>query len=257
LARALPVLERDVRIAGVAAGGSYITGELDEFSDLDLVLVVAPDATEAVNAARIDIARSLGRLLSGFTGEHVGEPRLIVCLYDAPLLHVDLKFVSLDDFPKRVEDPTVLFERDRALTRALAREPAVFPKPGAQWIEDRFWIWIHYAATKVSRGELFEAGDFLAFLRAQALAPLAAALKSENPRGVRRLEHAHPEHLADFDRTLAARTPQSCLDALTAAVALYRKLRDAAGAPHVERRAETEHAATAYLASLAKPLGRE
>ena len=83
LARALPILERDARFVGVAAGGSYITGELDEFSDLDLVLVVAPDATVAVSAVRLDVARSLGRLLSGFTGEHVGEPRLVVCLYDA------------------------------------------------------------------------------------------------------------------------------------------------------------------------------
>ena len=32
-----------------------------------------------------------------FTGEHVGESRVLICLYGPPLLHVDLKFVSLSD----------------------------------------------------------------------------------------------------------------------------------------------------------------
>jgi hypothetical protein len=31
-------------------------------------------------------------LLVGFTGEHVGEPRVLICLYGPPVLHVDLKF---------------------------------------------------------------------------------------------------------------------------------------------------------------------
>ncbi|NRS94850.1 hypothetical protein DFH40_002566 [Clostridium beijerinckii] len=44
---------------------------------------------------RIKIAESLGTLLSAFTGEHVGEPRLLICLCEPELLHVDLKFVSI------------------------------------------------------------------------------------------------------------------------------------------------------------------
>jgi hypothetical protein len=34
---------------------------------------------------------------SAFSGEHVGEPRALICLYGPPLLPVDLKFVSLSD----------------------------------------------------------------------------------------------------------------------------------------------------------------
>ncbi|MER7057532.1 MULTISPECIES: hypothetical protein [unclassified Streptomyces] len=34
--------------------------------------------------------------------------------------------------------------------------------PDLQWIEDRFWIWVHYGATKLGRGELFEVNGFLA-----------------------------------------------------------------------------------------------
>jgi len=229
-----------------------IAGQMDEFSDLDLVLAVAPAAVAEVSESRMDIARSLGSLLAGFTGEHVGEPRLLICLYKEPLLHVDLKFVSVDDFGDRVEDPVVLWERDSALTRAMGARPAVFPMPDAQWIEDRFWVWVHYAATKLGRGELFEVIDFIAFLRLQVLGPMAAVSKGHLPRGVRKLEQNLPEHVPAFDRTLAARQPESCAAALFAAIELYRDLRDAAAAATVIRRSEAEFEATAYLGAVAR-----
>ena len=46
-------------------------------------------------AQRKVLAGTLGHLLHAFTGEHVGEPRLLICLYGPELLHVDLKFMDL------------------------------------------------------------------------------------------------------------------------------------------------------------------
>jgi hypothetical protein len=53
----------------------------------------------------------MGNLLAAFTGEHVGEPRLLICLFADPLMHVDLKFISLGQLSSRVEDPVILWER--------------------------------------------------------------------------------------------------------------------------------------------------
>ena len=39
----LEKLKKDLRILGVAAGGSLILNNMDEYSDLDLVIVVDPD----------------------------------------------------------------------------------------------------------------------------------------------------------------------------------------------------------------------
>jgi hypothetical protein len=64
----------------------------------------------------------------------------------------------------------VLWEREGRLTTALAAGTAVYPAPA--WIEERFWIWVHYAAAKIGRGELCEVIDFLAFLRGTVLEPL-------------------------------------------------------------------------------------
>jgi hypothetical protein len=115
------------------------------------------------------IAASLGHLLAAFTGEHVGEPRVLICLYDNPLLHVDLKFVSLEDVCLRVEDPVVFWQRAGRVGHALIGEQAKFPAPDRRWIEDRFWVWVHYASARIGRGELFEAIDFLSFLRLNVL----------------------------------------------------------------------------------------
>jgi predicted nucleotidyltransferase len=131
-------LSTDARIVGVAAGGSYLTDSMDEFSDVDLVIAIEPSDYVAVLADRRSIAASLGHLLAAFTGEHVGEPRLLVCLYQGPLLDVDLKFVDLGDVANRVEDPAVLWEREGRLSQAIHEGRPEYPAPDPRWIEDRF-----------------------------------------------------------------------------------------------------------------------
>lgn len=255
LDRALPTLAADPRLVGVAAGGSYLAGTLDEWSDLDLVVAVEPAAYDAVMAERQAIAAGLGPLLVAFTGEHVGEPRLLVCLYGPPLLHVDLKFVRVEDAAERVEDPAVLWERDGRLTAALARGAARFPAPDPQWIEDRIWIWVHYVAGKVGRGELLEAVDALAFVRGLALGPLALASRGARPSGVRKIEQAAPDLAPRFHRTVARCEPRACLAALDEAIALYRVLRAELASPGLRRHDAAEEAAIAYVRAVAAGVG--
>ena len=252
---ALPRLAADPRLVGVAAGGSYVSGTLDEFSDLDLVIAVEPAAYDAVLADRHAIAAGLGDLLVAFTGEHVGEPRLLICLYGPRLLHVDLKFVRVGDLGERVEDPVVLVDRDGRLAAALATGAAHFPEPDPQWIEDRVWVWVHYVATKIGRGELLEAVDALAFIRGLALGPLALAAADARPMGVRRLERAAADLAPAFAGTVAPYDPAGCVAALEAAIALYRRLRDAAGATALRRHERAEAEAISYVRTIAARLG--
>lgn len=246
--RTVGILKQDDRIAGVALGGSYITGLMDEFSDLDFVVAVYPEHILQVMRERIEIIKKLGILLSAFTGEHVGEPRLVICLYDAPLLHVDFKFVSLADAGKRIEDPVILYQRDgKALTDAFSAEEASFPMPDLQWIEDRFWVWVHYGAGKIGRGELFEAIGHISFLRQTVIAPLILIRNGKLPRGVRKIETDAPDDLPQLLATVATHDPKSCIAALKTEAWLYIKLR----APYIGGtlivRDEAEKIAMAYL----------
>jgi predicted nucleotidyltransferase len=246
LISAIEHLEKDTRIAGVAAGGSFLSDTMDEFSDLDLVIVAEADQLESVLTDRHRIAGSLGRLLAGFTGEHVGEPRLFICLYDdSPILHVDLKFVSLQDVTKRVEDPCVLWERDGRFAEALAEGTAQYPLPNLQWIEDRFWVWIHYLTTKIARGELFEALDGLSFLRSVALGPMMLIKSGARPTGVRKIEQFAPEFSQDLEATVATHNAYEIFRALRVCIDLYRILR---GSPEsIAYNREAEKASMEYL----------
>jgi hypothetical protein len=247
VAEALPVLQDDARIVGLAAGGSFAQGGLDAHSDLDLVVAVEPAAHAAVLAGARDLAARLGPLLAAFTGEHVGEPRLLICLYGPPLLHVDLKFVALPDLAERVEEPVVLWQRETRMRRALDDGVARWPQPDLQWIEDRFWVWVHYFATKVARGELLEAVDGLAFLRGIALGPLVAVATGHRAQGVRRSETRAGSWLPALYATVAVPDRASCLAAIHAAVTLYRTLRHALAPADLVRRGDAERESMLFL----------
>ncbi|HEY41773.1 MAG TPA: aminoglycoside 6-adenylyltransferase [Dehalococcoidia bacterium] len=218
-------LKNDNRILGVAIGGSFISGHVDEYSDLDLVVVVAPEEYQKVLDERKRIAKSIGPLLEAFTAEHVGEPRLLVCLYGPPLIHVDLKFVSMDDAGKRVENPVVIWERDAILTKNNFQDEATYPVLDIEWIEERFWVWVHYLAAKIGRGELFEIIDGLGFIRSRVLGPMILTKVGARPQGVRKIEECGDTYVDKLQKTVPAYDKSGCISALDATIELYRELR--------------------------------
>lgn len=220
---------------------------MDAHSDLDFVVAVEPAHADAVMRERESIARSLGPLLVGFTGEHVGAPQLLICLYGPPLLHVDLKFVALPDAARRVDENRILFDRDGRLADVLARAEPRYPQPQIQWIEDRFWPWIHYIAGKIARGELFDALDGIGFLRARVIGPLALAEVGATPNGVRRIESLRPDLVPLLAETLASHDAAACARALRVSIGLYRGLRVRLAPPDLVYRRDAERESIAFF----------
>jgi predicted nucleotidyltransferase len=247
LTRALPKLQADPRLEGVAAGGSFVSGVLDAQSDLDLVVVAVRELVAEVLRDAAELARGLGPPLASFPGDHVGELRLLICLFGPPLLHVDFKFLSTDELSHRVEDPVVLWDRRGRVRAALSTSKGVYPSPRFQWMEDRFWVWMHYTATKVARGELFEAIDALTFVRARVLGPLLLAEAGAQPNGVRRVEGAAPRDVAVLRRTVPSPDRDSCHNALLTTLELYTVLRERLAPTTVVRRSDAERAVRDFL----------
>lgn len=241
------ILVNDDSVFGLAAGGSWITNEMDEFSDIDLVLVTR-EKTSDDKTKMLAYAKKFGNLLSGFTGEHVGEPRLLICLYDEPLLHVDIKYVTLEEFHTRVETPVILLDKEDKLKKAIANSTAKFPMPDLQWIEDRFWVWVHYGAGKILRGEYFEAYDFFGALRMMVLGPLLHIKNGHLPRGVRKAETSFTaEDLEELQLTLPGYDKRSLTECLKNSVALYQKIRRELFDDSVELRKEAEERVIRYV----------
>lgn len=225
LKRLIQNLDGDHRFEAVLAGGSLVHGGFDEYSDLDLILLIKDEDYPAVLSSRIPLASSWGKLLACFTGEHVGEPRLLVCLYE-PVLHVDLKFVRLSDFSEAVERPLVQWARSpRQVARMIEELQVHWPDRSPEWFEDRAWIWLHYAGTKLQRGELFEALGTLAFFRDQVLGPMLHRRSSRPQRGLRRIE-GDAAAVAELRGVVALHDAESISRALRKAAELYQSLRE-------------------------------
>lgn len=217
----------DPRFTALLAGGSYIHGGFDQYSDLDFVIVCDDEKYDEVMTSRLLFAQRIGGLLSAFTGEHVGEPRLLICLYGPELLHVDLKFVTSADLDRRVERPAVLFARDPdGLKTRLDAAAISWPESSPEWFERRAWIWLHYGATKLARGELFEAIGILGFFREQVLGPMLHRRTGLPQRGVRRIERMAKQTSEQLAATVPAYEEASVRAALLAAIALYVDLRE-------------------------------
>lgn len=254
-ANAKRILEKDKNVIGLAVGGSWLTKEIDEFSDLDLILVTKSKVSDD-KSKMLDFAHRLGDFLSGFTGEHVGEPRVLICLYDNPLLHVDIKFLTLDELGLRIETPSILFDTDGQLQNIFGSSTDKFPFPDYQWIEDRFWTWIHYVLLKIGRGEYLEAFDFFGFLRMVVFGPLLHIKNGNLPRGVRKVEtELELKDLNVLKTTIPKYERQSLLESLGNSVALYRDLRNSLFEKHITLQQETEEKVMAYFYQIEKQKG--
>ena len=248
--KVVSIVKDDPGVIGLAAGGSFITGEMDEYSDLDLVLVTR-NQVSGDKENMISVARKFGKLITAFTGEHVGEPRLLICLFDDPLLHVDIKFLTLPEFYSRVEDPVILFERDKGLTNVINTTTATWPVPDLQWIEDRIWTWVHYLATKLGRGELFECIDGLGFIRARVLAPLLQLKHKIPANALRKLEmRLTSEELESLQSTIPDYDRHSIVLSLEKTIELYRSLRTQVFPASIGLHAHAEEKAMKYLNQL-------
>lgn len=248
--KARAILEPDDNVIGLAVAGSWLTNELDEFSDLDLIVVTQRKISDD-KKLMLDYAKRLGNLLSGFTGEHVGEPRVLICIYDNPLLHVDIKFVTLEEFHVRIETPTLLLDKNKQLEMAITNSQARFPYPDYQWIEDRFWTWVHYALQKIGRGEYLEAYDFLGFLRMVVFGPLLHIKNNNLPCGVRKVEtQLNMEDLASLKLTIPMYKRHSLFESLRNAVLLYKQLRAELYDNNVQLQNDTEQKVMQYFAEI-------
>jgi len=241
ITHALPILGEDQRIVGIAAGGSFISGSMDEYSDVDLVIVVTEASLTIETSARMEIAAKLGNLLTAFVGTHVGEPRLLICLYEG-LLKADLKFIVAEDLKRRVEDPVILYDPNRIIAKALQESQASYPAPNRQWIEDAFWVWIHYSAAKIRRGEVLEALTLLGFIIEKVLGPLSLLDAGHQPSGVRRIEFLAPKRAAELASLQVPHEPAAIKQAFQHAAAIYISLRK-----DVESRKDAEQEALQYL----------
>ena len=120
-------------------------------------------------------------------------------------------------------------------------------------IEDRFWIWLHYGAGKIGRGEIFEAIELISYLRVNVLGPMGLQMAGALPNGVRKLEKFAPGFSKTLTQTVATYDAKDCARALHVCADIYKSLRSAN--PPVSINQAAEAAAMQYLSDVERGLG--
>ena len=212
-------------LSGLAIAGSFLTNQMDDYSDLDLKVVADPREWQTVREARKQIAASVGPLLSAFTAEHVGVPQMLICMYGDMPIHVDLHFMVPEQLASRPDDPVVLWDRDGTLRQILSSSKSCPATVDWQWMEDRFWTWIHYTGARTARGELFEAIRFLSFLLWTVLAPIATEASGGRPHGLRRFEQIAGTCADKMRSTVASYDKDMVVHALFEIADIYKSFR--------------------------------
>jgi predicted nucleotidyltransferase len=215
-------------IVGMVIGGSFASGEADEYSDLDLQLVVEDTKLQQVLGQLRDVADAAGLVVAAFTAEHVGLPNMLIVLYE-DLIHADFEPVPLSRLQERDAGLSafVLWERGGAVSTQLPTDAAPEDlRREMAWFEDRMWTWSWYIQTKALRGELYESVDGLQYVRDKVLFRLLSLHRGEHASGSRRAEQRLGSWADRFAATVPTLSQQSALAALRGTMQLYQDLAD-------------------------------
>jgi hypothetical protein len=212
----------DPEILAMFIGGSFASGDADDYSDLDLQLIVEDGAIERLVPKLRPLADQAGPVVAAFFAEHVGLPNMLIVLYE-DLVHADLQPVQVSDVGTRNAGLSthVIWERDAAVSSALGAKYEADPTRELSWLEDRIWAWSWYVQTKILRGELYEALSSLQYIRDNVLFRLLAMRRDELPSSARRAEGRVGPWKEQFAATVATRSQESAMEALRSSIELY------------------------------------
>ena len=156
----------DDRVAAVFLGGSLARGEADEYSDIDLCVIVRDEAYPDVIAGRDAFVRAVGEplFLEDFGHDHMAFAIL------ADGTELELNFFRASDLETIRPGPhRVLLDKDAILTGVTFASPEPDREEQLEQLRQiLFWFWhdVGHFAAAIGRGQLWWAAGQLEQLRA-------------------------------------------------------------------------------------------
>lgn len=156
---------KDDRIAALFLGGSRARGEADDYSDIDLCVIVRDDAYDEVIAGRDALVRTLGEPL--FLENFGNDNMAFVILADGTELEFNY-FAEGDVDAIRSGPHRVLLDKDGILANRAFPLPETDRDAQVEALRDiLFWFWhdVGHFTTAVGRDQLWWAAGQLEQLR--------------------------------------------------------------------------------------------
>jgi predicted nucleotidyltransferase len=247
--KAVDMLAADSEVVGLYLAGSFALGHPDRYSDIDLYVVIPDGSKDDVLRRAASMVQDVARVATWFPATHLGDPAQLIVIYEAdPPIHVDFQYKEVRELIPRVKDKDIIVLVDRSGDLAQHKEASGKLGPPRedeeverlQYLEDRFWAWTWYAASKIARGELWEARDAIEYMRSNVLVALADIGLGTPREGNRRLESKYPdENQMILSETIPREHSKGAYaGALRALVAGFEKLFSRVGerlTPHVRQ----------------------
>ncbi|KKU07302.1 MAG: polymerase beta domain protein region protein [Candidatus Collierbacteria bacterium GW2011_GWC2_45_40] len=238
LKNSVDLLSADYRVLGIYLTGSFANGSPDQYSDLDVNLIVSVGDRESIIKEQETLREKVAKIATQFPATHLNNPYQIIVFYEGTYpIHVDYEYKTSEDLKPMAKgkDVIVVFDRTGELNSwkkaCLGAAEEVTPTlDQLQYFEDRFWGWIIYTHGKIKRGELWEARDAIEYIRSNVLNRLAYYQLRLKDEGNRRLESKFtPEILNMLEKTIPkGHDKESYRLVLSNIVATYTKLFDRA-----------------------------
>ena len=233
LDRAVSFFRDDDRVAGMILGGSLAHGAVDFYSDVDLYIVARDESFETVFDERDVAAGSIDTPLFRFDADPIpGGSQDYIVTYPGPI-KLDLMYYRESDIgpDQKWIGCSVMKDHSGSLGAVVSRSAGCRPDRPEQRellvLNQKFWTLCWYVFGKIMRGELWEALDAIHAIRSDVLLPLLDWTAGSRHEGYRRLERKlDPETAARLAATLARLETGALYEALQAAIALFRALRE-------------------------------
>ena len=193
----------------VAISGSLASGETDEYSDLDLELIVPDeDQIEPTIAWLTQGAARMGPMLASFPATHLGLRDLRIFFFEREngVVKVDVWVMSAKTFDSMPEMRIVVDPGGWLRARLAApHRSGVQREYDFADLHNKFTGWIWFTCIKIARGEYGEAANSLEVMRSFALLPCLQFVHGLPYEGYRKLEARLPaEIVASLQATYPA-----------------------------------------------------
>ncbi|OOG43456.1 hypothetical protein [Rhodanobacter sp. C05] len=205
--------------------GSVVAGGVDQYSDLDLI-VVSESPSDCATTVRAAIEEA-GELISCFTTDHLvtHQSSIYYIAVERSLVKLDIVY---EDSTKSFEIPAtaeIVSGDIHNLERATFHSNAGLPESALELSAAKLAAWLWFTYARAARGEFFAAARSIDFSRENALLPLMLHRLRLPQDGHRKLESRLPKSLL---HDLALTHPsdlnfESIFDALVAMRSIFMK----------------------------------
>ncbi|MBC8374661.1 MAG: nucleotidyltransferase domain-containing protein [FCB group bacterium] len=215
-------------IYGILVSGSVATGNVDEYSDLDLLVVVSYEELQNVWQDRYDHESTVGKIFFRIDLVDVYPTSAVAFLEDGRKIHITYKAVTELTVEAEYTSAITLLNNDSRIDDWLLKcRQITISYDFARLAEnDRsFWFWLLQGTAKVGRGEYWAAYDTLNTLR-EICIEAHAALNKKPFQSYRRIEDRWKESdISKLSRTVPKINQGEISKAYSMIISLYSELR--------------------------------